>query len=160
MKPAPRPGDRILVVDDDRDLANTLVEYLGRLGYHAAAAYGGREGLALLEQEEFALVVAGLKMSQMSGDALLEAVKARDAQTVVIFTGHGTIDKAAAAIKKGAYDVIAKPIDFKALEIVIKRALYKYGDNKKLHRLRKQLFILVLAIPLILLLGFVFGHLF
>ena len=161
MKSAPRPGQRILVVDDDHDLADMLVDYLARLGYPAVAAYGGPEGLALFEQEKFALVVADLKMPQMDGYALLEAVKARDAQAVVvIITGYGTIDKAAAAIKKGAYDVIAKPLDFKALEITIKRALEKYTGDKKLHRLRKQLFILVLAIPLILLLGYITGHLF
>ena len=161
MKSAPRPENRILVVDDDRDLADMLVDYLARLGYRAVAAYGGPEGLALFKQGKFALVVADLKMPQMDGYALLEAVKARDAQAVVvIITGYGTIDKAAAAIKKGAYDVIAKPLDFKALEITIKRALEKYTGDKKLHRLRKQSLILVLAIPLILLLGYITGHLF
>ena len=161
MKSAPRPENRILVVDDDRDLADMLVDYLARLGYRAVAAYGGPEGLALFKQGKFALVVADLKMPQMDGYALLEAVKARDAQAVVvIITGYGTIDKAAAAIKKGAYDVLAKPLDFKALEITIKRALEKYTDKKKVHRLRRQFLISVLAIPLIILLGFIIGHLF
>ena len=56
---------RILVVDDDRELADNLVEYLSKLGYQACPAYGGREALVTFEQGEFQLVISDLKMPEM-----------------------------------------------------------------------------------------------
>jgi CheY-like chemotaxis protein len=66
----------IFVVDDDKQLADTLVEYLSKLGYQAAPAYGGREALTMFEQEDFQLVITDLKMPEMDGMGLLDAVKA------------------------------------------------------------------------------------
>jgi CheY-like chemotaxis protein len=58
---------RILVVDDDKVLADNLVEYLSKLGYQASPAYGGREALTMFEQEDFQLVITDLKMPEMDG---------------------------------------------------------------------------------------------
>ena len=58
---------RILVVDDDKGLADDMVEYLTIYAYQAAAAYGGREALARFEQEDFQLVITDLKMPEMDG---------------------------------------------------------------------------------------------
>jgi len=58
---------RILVVDDDKQLADNLVEYLSKLGYQAAPAYGGHEALSRFEQGDFQLVITDLKMPEMDG---------------------------------------------------------------------------------------------
>jgi len=58
---------KILVVDDDKLLADNLVDYLSKLGYQASPAYGGREGLATFEQGDFQLVITDLKMPEMDG---------------------------------------------------------------------------------------------
>ena len=57
----------ILVVDDDKVLADNLVEYLSKLGYQTSPAYGGREGLAIFEQGDFQVVITDLKMPEMDG---------------------------------------------------------------------------------------------
>jgi len=73
-----RKGARILVVDDDKDLADSLVEYLTKLGYQASPAYGGREALDKFQQGDFQLIITDLRMPEMDGMELLEAVKALD----------------------------------------------------------------------------------
>jgi len=114
-----REDARILVVDDDKELADGLVEHLSNLGYAAKAAYSGREGLNKFENGDFQLVITDLKMPDMDGMELLEAVKARDKQAVVIvITGYGTIESAVKAIRKGAYDFMAKPVKMKEFELL------------------------------------------
>ena len=114
----------ILVVDDDRLLADMLVEYLSSLGYGATAAYGGKEGLSRFDEQEFQLVITDLRMPDMGGMELLEAVRSLDGRvTVMVITGYGTIESAVDAIKKGAYDFIPKPIRLAELEIIVRRAL-------------------------------------
>ena len=125
---------RILVVDDDQQLANMLVIFLVKLGYQATAAYGGREGLAQFEQGDFQLVILDLKMPDMDGLEVLEAIKAADSRAVVlIITGYGTIESSVTAVKKGAYDFIPKPLNLEALELVISRALEKHTLFKHLN---------------------------
>lgn len=93
----------ILVVDDDRQLADNLVEYLSKLGYQTIAAYGGREALARLEKGASQLVITDLKMPEMDGMQVLDAVKKLDSRVIVmVITGYGTIESAVEAIKKGA----------------------------------------------------------
>jgi len=97
----------ILVVDDDKVLADNLVEYLSKLGYQASQAYGGREALTMFEQGDFQLVITDLKMPEMDGMELLDAVKELDGRVIVmVITGYGSIESAVTAIKKGAYDFI------------------------------------------------------
>lgn len=62
-----KKGARILVVDDDKVLADTLVEYLSKIGYEASPAYGGKEGYSMFYQGGFQLVITDLKMPEMDG---------------------------------------------------------------------------------------------
>jgi DNA-binding NtrC family response regulator len=147
---------RILVVDDDRHLADMLVEYLVKLGYEAAAAYGGREGLARFEQDDFKLVILDLKMPDMGGMEVLEAIKSIDSRAVVmVLSGYGTIESAVTAIKKGAYDFIPKPVDLNALETILNRTLKKDTLSRQLNRFRGLIFVFVVSAPLWLILGIV-----
>ena len=147
---------RILVVDDDRELANGLVEHLSGLGYSAAAAYGGRQGLSRFENGAFQLVITDLKMPDMDGMDLLEAVKARDRQAVVmVITGYGTIESAVKAIKNGAYDYITKPIKMEELEVIIDRALERHAMSKQLGVFKGLTLALIISVPLWLILGIV-----
>jgi len=134
---------RILVVDDDRQLADTLTEFLTKLGYQAATAYGGREGLDKFEQGDFQLVITDLMMPEMDGMELLSAVRRINNRTMVIMvTGYGTIVSAVGAIKKGAYDYISKPFKMEELGIIVKRALEKhtvFSLTDIFHRLKLQL---------------------
>jgi DNA-binding NtrC family response regulator len=149
---------RILVVDDDKELADGLVEHLSNLDYQAAAAYGGREALTRFEQGAFQLVITDLKMPDMDGMELLEAVKARDKQAVVmVITGYGTIESAVKAIKKGAYDYITKPVKMEELEVIIDRALDRRALFKQLGVFKGLTLALIISVPLWLILGIVFA---
>jgi len=74
----------ILVVDDDKMLADNLVEYLTKLDYHAEAAYGSREALNQFELGDFQLVITDLKMPEMDGLELMDAIKALDSRAMVL----------------------------------------------------------------------------
>lgn len=147
---------KILVVDDDKELADGLVESLSDLGYSAAAAYSGREGLNRFENGAFQLVFTDLKIPDMDGMALLEAVKALDSRAVVIvITGYGTIELAVKAIKNGAYDFIPKPIKMEELELIINRALERRDLSKQVGVFRGLTLALFISVPVWLILGIV-----
>ena len=151
-----RQDARILVVDDDKEFADLLVEHLSNLGYSAAVAYSGREGLSRFENGDFQLVITDLKMPEMDGMELLEAVKARDSRVVVmVITGYGTIESAVKAIKNGAYDYITKPIKMEELEVIIDRALERHALSKQLGVFKGLTLALIISVPLWLILGIV-----
>ncbi len=147
---------RILVVDDDKALADNLVEYLSKLGYQASPTYGGREALTTFEQGDFQLIITDLKMPEMDGMELLEAAKSLDKRVVVlVITGYGTIESAVMAIKKGAYDFIPKPFKMKELEIIVKRALERHTLFRQLGLFRGLTLALIISVPFWLILGIV-----
>ena len=147
---------KILVVDDDKRLANDVVEYLTIFGYQAAAAYGGREALTKFEQGDFQLVITDLKMPEMDGMELLEAVKALDRRVVVmVITGYGTIESAVDAIKRGAFDFIPKPFKMDELEVIVNRALERHTLFRELGVFRGLTLALIISVPFWLILGIV-----
>ena len=104
---------RILVVDDDKVLADLLVEHLSKLGFQASPAYGGREALTRFEQGDFQLVITDLKMPEMDGMELLDAVKELDGRVMImVITGYGTIESAVAAIKKGGLRLHSQAVQY------------------------------------------------
>jgi DNA-binding NtrC family response regulator len=147
---------KILVVDDDRQLADNLIEYLRMLGFQAAAAYGGREGLEMFKQDDFQLIITDLMMPDMDGIELMEKVKRLDRRIVVmVITGYGTIESADSAIKKGAYDFIPKPFKMEELEVIVKRALEKHFIVRQLRVFRGLTLTLLISIPFWLILGII-----
>ena len=147
---------KILVVDDDRNLADNLVEYLGRLGYQAVAAYGGREAVDKFGKEPFHLVITDLMMPEVSGLEVLEAVKALDSRVIVlVITGYGTIQSAVTAIKDGAYDFVPKPFKMNELEVIISRALERHTLFKQLGVFKGLSIGLMISVPFWMILGIV-----
>ncbi len=143
---------KILVVDDDRPLADMLTEFLTKLGYQVTTAYGGKEGLEQFEQDDYQLVITDLMMPEIGGMELLGEVKKQDSQVVVIvITGVGTIESAVDAMKKGAYDFIPKPFTLAELEVIIERALERYVIFRKM-RLFRRMFFSMLSLSIILIL--------
>ena len=145
---------RILVVDDDKELADTLVEYLTKLGYQATPAYGGKEALITFEQGGFRVIITDLKMPEMDGMKLLEEVRRLDSKaTVIIVTGYGSIESAVEAIKCGAYDFITKPFEMEVMRAIVNRAMERHSILRKLHVFRGLSLALIISVPLWLLLG-------
>ncbi|MCC6850269.1 MAG: response regulator [Deltaproteobacteria bacterium] len=115
---------RVLVVDDNRDMAAGIAMLLEEDGFEAQVAYSGRSALAALEKREFALVLSDVRMSAMSGMDLLAAIRGRwPATPVILLTAYGSIDSAVDAMRTGACDYLTKPFDNAELVRVARRAI-------------------------------------
>jgi two-component system, NtrC family, response regulator HydG len=116
-------GIRVLVVDDDQAVRETLSRTLERIGYQVVLAEDGQAGLDRLRQGGIHILLADLKMPKLSGQELLRAAKtiAPDVE-VILITGHGTVEDAVEAMKEGAYDFITKPFRRVQLEKTMKKA--------------------------------------
>jgi two-component system nitrogen regulation response regulator NtrX len=117
---------KILVVDDERSIRNTLKDILEFEKHQVTLAENGKEGLELAENNFFDLIFSDIRMPEMDGVELLTALKEKEIEApVVMISGHGTIDTAVDCIKKGAFDFIEKPVDLNRLLITIKNGLDK-----------------------------------
>jgi CheY-like chemotaxis protein len=102
--------ERVLIVDDERNIRLTLFRSLESLGVQIQTAVNGEEALQKLQEDEFALLLLDLKMPGINGMDVLQHVQGRWPKTrVIVITAHGTIDSAVEAMKAGAIDFIQKP---------------------------------------------------
>ncbi len=130
----------ILVVDDERGQREILDIILKKEGYRVASVDGAREALQRLELEEYDIILTDLKMQGMSGMELLERVLGENPQQcIIIMTAHGTIDSAVAAMKKGAFDYLEKPLERETLLLTLRRAFERLDLLQENRRLQKQL---------------------
>ncbi len=117
---------RILVIDDERSIRNTLKDILEYEKYQVDLAEDGPDGLERFGSAEYDVVLCDIKMPGMDGIELLEKISALNGDVpVVMISGHGNIDTAVEAIKKGAFDFIEKPLDLNRLLITIRNAMDK-----------------------------------
>jgi DNA-binding NtrC family response regulator len=117
---------KILVIDDERSIRNTLKDILEYEKYEVDLAEDGKKGLEMVKQTEYDIILCDIKMPGMDGIEVLEQLNtvAPDSPVVMI-SGHGNIDTAVESIKKGAYDFIEKPLDLNRLLITIRNAMDK-----------------------------------
>ncbi len=116
----------VLIIDDERAIRKTLTEILSYEGYKIDEAGDGEEGLKKFKEKAYDVVLCDIKMPKMDGIEFLE--KARETNPdvpVIMISGHGTIETAVEAVKKGAYDYISKPPDLNRLLITIRNATDK-----------------------------------
>lgn len=117
---------KILVVDDERAIRNSIKEVLELDAHEVELADNGRQALQKAKEQQFDLIFSDIKMPEMDGMELLTALREAEIESpVVMISGHGTIDTAVDCIKKGAFDFIIKPIDLNRLLITTKNALEK-----------------------------------
>lgn len=117
---------RILIIDDERSIRSTLKEILEYEKFEVSEANDGAEGLALIKKEDFDLVMCDIKMPKMDGmEVLSAAAEVKPDLPFIMISGHGTIDTAVEATKKGAYDFLQKPPDLNRLLITVRNALEK-----------------------------------
>jgi len=104
------PPGRILIVDDDPAVRQTLARILEREGYVVGAAGNGAQALSLLRQQNYDLLIVDLNMQPVDGLQVLQAARERDPDIVVIIlTGYGSLDSAIQALRNGAFDYLLKP---------------------------------------------------
>ena len=115
---------KILVIDDQKSIRNTLKEILEYEGNEVSLAETGPEGIELFTNEKFDVVLCDIKMPDMDGiEALQKLMLINSEIPVVMISGHGNVDTAVDAIKKGAYDFIEKPLDLNRLLVTIRNAM-------------------------------------
>jgi DNA-binding NtrC family response regulator len=115
---------RILVVDDQPDMAEMLADDLSNRGYEAVATTSGRVALRKLKCERFDALVTDLRMPEIDGLALLRASHRLDpSRPVIVMTAHGTLDTAVEASGRGAYHYLTKPFRLEELVRLIELAL-------------------------------------
>ncbi|MFN8243468.1 MAG: sigma-54 dependent transcriptional regulator [Ferruginibacter sp.] len=116
----------ILIIDDEKAIRKTLSEILSYEGYKIEEAGDGEEGLKKFGEKNFDLVLCDIKMPKLDGIEFLEKAKEINADVpVIMISGHGNIDTAVEAVKKGAFDYISKPPDLNRLLITLRNALDK-----------------------------------
>ncbi len=116
----------ILVIDDERSIRNTLKEILEYEKFTVDLAENGIEGLEMYRKGGYDIILCDIKMPEMDGLEVLEKIFEEEGEVqVIMISGHGNIDNAVEAIKKGAYDFIEKPLDLNRLLITIRNALDK-----------------------------------
>lgn len=138
---------KILIIDDERGIRNTLREILADEGHNVDVAENGKQGLQMASQLAYDLIYSDIKMPEMDGIEVLSAIKSTgeyasqntpiaSAETpIVMITGHGDVETAVQALKLGAYDFLLKPLDLNRILITTKNAL----ESKQLRQETKQL---------------------
>jgi DNA-binding NtrC family response regulator len=117
---------KILVIDDERAIRNTLKDVLEYEKYEVDLAEDGPKGLEMFSANSYDVVLCDIKMAKMDGiEVLAKIEEAGRAIPVIMISGHGNIDTAVEAIKKGAYDFLEKPLDLNRLLITIRNAMDK-----------------------------------
>jgi two-component system nitrogen regulation response regulator NtrX len=114
----------ILVIDDEKSIRNTLQEIFEYENHKVELATNGPEGIELFEKNDFDVVLCDIKMPEMDGIEVLERIIEKSSDIpVIMISGHGNIDTAVEAIKKGAYDFIEKPLDLNRLLVTVRNAM-------------------------------------
>ncbi|MGM0503729.1 MAG: sigma-54-dependent transcriptional regulator [Bacteroidota bacterium] len=130
---------KILVIDDEKSIRDTLKEILEYEDHQVDLAADGDEGLALFKENKYDIVLLDIKMPQKDGIEVLEEIfKINYEIPVIMISGHGNIDTAVESIKKGAYDFIEKPLDLNRLLVTIRNAMDKSTLVNETKTLKKK----------------------
>ena len=129
---------KILVIDDERSIRNSLKEILCDEGYEVDLAEDGAAGIEMIGREHYDVVFCDIKMPVKDGNEVLDHVRNEGIDSaVVMITGHGDLDTAIDCIKRGAFDYIPKPLDLNRILITVKNASERttlVKDNKVLKK--------------------------
>lgn len=136
---------KILVIDDERAIRNTLKDILEFEGYTVDVAENGRIGLEMALAAKYDLIYTDIKMPEMDGMEMMQAYRKTtnelglEEAPVVMITGHGTVETAVDALKSGAYDFIVKPLDLNRLLVTTQRAVEHKSLVQETKVLRKKI---------------------
>ncbi len=131
---------KVLIVDDEVNLAETMAEVLERAGYDVILAHDGEDGLKALERAEPNIILTDLKMTGMDGLTLLRRAKKElpDVEVVVI-TGHGDVETAVQAMRDGASNYVQKPVGLVELRTMVDKAAERFRLGQDNRQLKQQL---------------------
>ena len=137
---------KLLIIDDERGIRNTLREILADEGHEVDVAENGKQGLEMARAKAYDLIFSDIKMPEMDGMEVLTKLKGESdeefssAETpVVMISGHGDVETAVQALKSGAYDFLLKPLDLNRILITTKNALESKNLRQETKQLRKKI---------------------
>ena len=131
---------KILIIDDERSIRNTLKDILEFEKHQIALAENGKQALEIIQSQVFDLIFSDIKMPEMDGIELLGHFMEREIEApIVMISGHGNIETAVECIKKGAFDFIVKPIDLNRLLITVRNALERNSLVTETKTLKKKI---------------------
>ena len=131
---------KILIVDDERSIRNTLKDILEFEKHQVMLAENGKQALELALAKNFDLIFSDIKMPEMDGIELLTALHENGLEApVVMISGHGTIETAVECIRKGAYDFVQKPIDLNRLLVTLRNALERVTLEAETKTLKRKI---------------------
>jgi two-component system response regulator HydG len=137
---APADPLRVLVIDDDKNLAHAIAESLSRKGHACTVATSGKAGAEKVGDGGFDVVLTDLKMADLDGLAIVRLVKERLPEAVaVVVTGHGDVKTAVEAMNLGATSFLEKPVDLAALRAIVEKAAERVRLAQANRELRQQL---------------------
>jgi DNA-binding NtrC family response regulator len=132
--------NKILVVDDEKDICRALEFLLSGEGYSVTTALSGEEAIELLKKTDFDVVLTDLKMDKVDGIAVLEEAKRLNPETaVILMTAYASVESAVDAMKKGASDYIVKPFINEEIRLTIKRVLEQMRLQSENIALKREL---------------------
>ena len=132
---------KILIIDDERSIRNSLKEILVDEGYDVDVAENGVQGCQMVDKEKYSVIFCDIKMPEMDGLEVLDRLNEMGVESaVVMISGHGDINTAVDCIKKGAFDFIQKPLDLNRILITIKNATEKVHLVKETKTLKKKVY--------------------
>ena len=126
----------LLLVDDDRQLLQSMADWLRELGFQVDAVSGQQEATAALAKKTYDLALVDIRLADGDGfDVLAYCREHRPQTTVILMTGYGSVETAIEAIRAGAFDLVTKPLVDDELEMSIDRALnHRYGREADVWR--------------------------
>ena len=129
---------KILVIDDEKPIRNTLSEILEYEDHEVELAEDGVEGIEKAKEEKFDIILCDIKMPKLDGVEVIEKLMEICPEVpVIMISGHGTVETAVETLKKGAYDFIEKPLDLNRLLVSIRNAIERKDlmiETQKLKR--------------------------
>src|SRR5689334_10511692 len=137
---AVKPRGKILIVDDELVVRDSLGKWFASEGYHARPVGSGREALDALQAGDWEIALVDIKMPGMDGMELQVRLKEADPDlTVIVMTGYASVETAVQALKRGAYDYITKPVDPDELSHLVHNALEHRRAHREVTRLRESM---------------------
>lgn len=131
---------KILIIDDEKSIRNSLREVLEYEKYSVEEAEDGMQGLSMALKTNYDLIFCDIKMPKVDGNEVLEMVLEKKPDAVIVMiSGHGTIETAVDALKKGAFDYLEKPIDLNRLLITTRNAIDKKGLQAETATLKRKI---------------------
>ena len=132
---------KILIIDDERSIRNSLKEILADEGYDVEVAENGVQGCQMVDKEKYSVIFCDIKMPEMDGIEVLDRLNEMGVDSaIVMISGHGDIETAVECIKKGAFDFIQKPLDLNRILITIKNATERVSLVKETKLLKKKVY--------------------